>query len=86
MDNKYENERIFAEHILNFNHNLAEAQYYLKENFGIDSEYDEASGTLYLLNDDNVNDSVNEALAMATAREYVINYIGEDMIQVVYGK
>lgn len=82
MDNKYENERIFAENILNFNHNLAEAQYYLKENFGIDSEYDEASGTLHLLNDDNVN----EALAMATAREYVINYIGEDMIQVVYGK
>lgn len=82
MDNKYENERIFAEHILNFNHNLAEAQYYLKENFGIDSEYDEASGTLHLLNDDNVN----EALEMATAREYVINYIGEDMIQVVYGK
>ena len=82
MDNKYENERIFAEHILNFNHNLAEAQYYLKENFGIDSEYDEASGTLHLLNDDNVN----EALAMATAQEYVINYIGEDIIQVVYGK
>ena len=82
MDNNYENEKKFAENILNFNHNLAEVQYYLKENFEIDSEYDEESGTLHLLNEDNVN----EALAMATAREYAINSIGEDMIQVVYGK
>lgn len=82
MDNTYENELKFVENILNFNHNLAEAQYYLKENFGIDSEYDEETGILHLLN----NENVNEALALATAREYVINYIGEDMIQVVYGK
>ena len=61
-----ENERMFADLIVNYDKHIASAQEYIKENFGVSSEYNakESSLRLYVTN-------VNNVLQILAAREYI---------------
>lgn len=61
-----ENERKLADLIVNYDKHIASAQEYIKENFGVSSEYNakESSLRLYVTN-------VNNALQILAAREYI---------------
>ena len=50
-----ENERMFADLIVNYDKHIASAQEYIKENFGVSSEYNakESSLRLYVTNVNN---------------------------------
>ena len=76
-----ENEKLFVESFLNLNNNISEAQDYIKEAYNINSEYDEDEDMMYIW-----SDNLNENLNLAVAKEYIINKIGNEMINVMYGK
>ncbi len=61
-----ENERKLADLIVNYDKHIASAQAYIKENFGVSSEYNAKEGSLrlYVTN-------VNNALQILAAREYL---------------
>lgn len=61
-----ENERKLTDLIVNYDKHIASAQEYIKENFGVSSEYNakESSLRLYVTN-------VNNALQILAAREYI---------------
>ncbi len=74
------NERILLETFLNHNDNVKKAQKYVKENFNIDTEYNEETNTLHLY-----STNVNESLQLLSAKEYVLSQIDESMLNVKYG-
>ena len=76
-----EDEKVFIESFLNLNHNIAESQKYIKETYNIESEYDEQDDMLYIWSED-----LNENLSLASAKEYICDTIGNEMINVMYGK
>ena len=76
-----ENEKFIVESFLNLNHNIAEAQKYIKESYNVNSEYNDAEDTLFIW-----TDNVNENLNLAQAKQYVLDTIGNEMINVMYGK
>jgi len=76
-----ENEKLFVESFLNLDNNISEAQDYIKEAYNINSEYDEDEDMMYIW-----SDNLNENLNLAVAKEYIINKIGNEMINVMYGK
>lgn len=61
-----ENERKLTDLIVNYDKHIASAQEYIKENFGVSSEYNakESSLRLYVTN-------VNNVLQILAAREYI---------------
>lgn len=63
-----ENERKLADLIVNYDRHIADAQEYIKENFGVESVYnaEESSLRLYVTN-------VNDALQILAAKEYLDN-------------
>ena len=75
-----ENEKFIVESFLNLNHNIEEAQKYIKESYNVNSEYNDEEDTLFIW-----TDSVNENLNLAQAKQYVIDTIGNEMINVMYG-
>ena len=60
------NEIKFLDYVVNNLHYVAEAQKTIKEQFGIDSEYDEKNMTLHLK-----PNSINESLQLASAKKYI---------------
>lgn len=76
-----ENEKFIVESFLNLNHNIEEAQKYIKESYNVNSEYNDAEDTLFIW-----TDNVNENLNLAQAKQYVLDTIGNEMINVMYGK
>ena len=74
------NERILLETFLNHNDNVKKAQKYVKENFNIDTEYNEETNTLHLY-----STNVNESLQLLSAKEYVLSQIDGSMLNVKYG-
>lgn len=76
-----ENEKLIVESFLNLNQNIEEAQQYIKENFNIDSEYNEDDDILYIWTEE-----LHNNLDLAKAKEYVCETIGNEMINVMYGK
>ena len=76
-----ENEKFIVESFLNLNHNIAEAQKYIKESYKVNSEYNDEEDTLYIW-----TENVNENLNLAQAKQYVLDTIGNEMINVMYGK
>lgn len=76
-----ENEKFIVESFLNLNHNIAEAQKYIKESYKVNSEYNSDEDTLYIW-----TENINENLNLAQAKQYVLNTIGNEMINVMYGK
>jgi hypothetical protein len=75
-----ENEKFIVESFLNLNHNIEEAQKYIKESYNVNSEYNDAEDTLFIW-----TDNVNENLNLAQAKQYVLDTIGNEMINVMYG-
>ena len=61
-----ENERNLADLIVNYDRHIADAQEYIKENFGVSSEYDAEEGSLQLY-----VTNVNDALQILAAKEYL---------------
>lgn len=76
-----ENEKFIVESFLNLNHNIEEAQKYIKESYAVNSEYDNEEDTLYIWDED-----INKNLNLAQAKQYVLDTIGSEMINVMYGK
>lgn len=75
-----ENEKFIVESFLNLNHNIEEAQKYIKESYNVNSEYNDEEDTLFIW-----TDNVNENLNLAQAKQYVLDTIGNEMINVMYG-
>ena len=74
-----ENEKFIVESFLNLNHNIEEAQKYIKESYKVNSEYNDEEDTLYIW-----TENVNENLNLAQAKQYVLDKIGNEMINVMY--
>jgi hypothetical protein len=62
------NEAKLADIIVNYDQRVLEARNYIKENFGVSSEYDEENGILNLY-----TENVNESLQLLAAKEYIEN-------------
>lgn len=75
-----ENEKKFIENLINHVANVAKAQAYIKENYGVNSYYDEETETLHL-----VGNLINEGLNLASARDYVRDQFDEAMLNVTIG-
>lgn len=60
---------------------VARAQEYIKENYGVLSEYDTETSTIYLYT---IN--VNESLNVVAAKEYILEQFTPELINIVYGK
>ena len=78
MEN-YDNEKSFVKKVVDFECNVIKAQDYIKENFGIDSEYNPETLELKL-----TQNSVNEALQLVSAKDYLENELPEDMIKIIF--
>lgn len=76
-----ENEKFIVESFLNLNHNIEEAQKYIKESYNVNSKYEDEEDTLYIW-----TENVNENLNLAQAKQYVLDTIGNEMINVMYGE
>ena len=74
-----ENEKFIVESFLNLNHNIEEAQKYIKESYNVNSKYEDEEDTLYIW-----TENVNENLNLAQAKQYVLDKIGNEMINVMY--
>ena len=75
-----ENEKRFIENLVNHVANVAKTQEYIKENYGVDSYYDEETETLHL-----VGNLINEGLNLASAKDYVREKFDEVMLNVTIG-
>lgn len=75
-----ENEKDFVKTFFEHKTNICKSQDYIKENFGINSEYNEETNTLHLF-----TNNVNESLNLATAKDYISKTLDETMINVKYG-
>jgi hypothetical protein len=62
------NEAKLADIIVNYDQRVLEARNYIKENFGVSSEYDEENGILNLY-----TENINESLQLLAAKEYIEN-------------
>ena len=71
---------LFLESFINHKSNVSKGQAYIKENFNIDSEYNEDTNTLHLY-----CNNVNESLELVPAKEYVLSQIDESMLAIQYG-
>ena len=74
----YINEKQFAEKLLTFEENLNKAKKYIKEQFNVDSEYDAKSDLIYIWSNENAN--------LDKARNHILEKLGEDFIDVIYGR
>lgn len=74
-----ENEKKFVRTVVDFAANLEKAQDYIKENFNIDSEFDEESGTLKLSCSD-----ANEALSLLSAKSYIEENLDSGLVKVIF--
>ena len=78
--NNVSNEQLLIDKILNIHENIKSIQTYIKENYNIDSEYDSEDNMIYLW-----SKNVNESLNLAAAKEYILNEIGSEFVEVIYG-
>lgn len=74
----YTNEKYFVEKLINFDENRIKASQYIKENLNVDSEYDETTDTMYIWS--------NESENLDKARDHMLEQLGEDFIDIIYGR
>ena len=77
----YENEKQFAENVLNFDNIITKAQQYIKENFNIESTCDKTNSKLNIW-----TNNINESLQLAAAKEYLDNILDSNAVDIIYGK
>ena len=75
------NEKDFLDKFININESIKNAQTYIKENYHIDSEYDDENNLMYIWSKD-----VNESLNINAAQEYISEQIGDEFVNVILGK
>ena len=75
-----ENERKFAESIVNFEWKVKKAQQYIKETYQIDSQFDIETGNMYL-----TCAVAENALMLAAAKEYITEEVDESLT-CIYGE
>lgn len=75
-----ENEKDFVKNFFEHKTNICKSQDYIKENFNVNSEYNEETNTLHLF-----TNNVNESLNLATAKDYILQQLDNTMINVKYG-
>ena len=75
-----ENELKLLNSILDHKENVENAQNYIKENFKVNTKYDEDTNTIHLW-----TSNINESLHLVAAKEYIENEIGLDSVNVKYG-
>ena len=75
-----QNEQNLVEAFHNLEDNILKAQEYIKENYHIESEYDQDDDIIYIWSND-----VNESLNLGAAKEYIGETIGYEMVNVIYG-
>jgi len=80
MKDQYINEKHFVEKLLNFDDNMIIAQNYIKEKYNVDSEYDSSNDTIYMWSKFNNSQNLN------CARNYVLETLGGDFVDIIFGK
>ena len=75
-----ENELKLLNSILDHKENVEKAQAYIKENFGVNTKYNEDSNTINIW-----TSNINESLQLLAAKEYIEREIGLDSVNVKYG-
>lgn len=75
------NEKDFLDKFININESIKNTQTYIKENYHIDSEYDEENNLMYIW-----TNNVNESLNINAAQEYISEQIGDEFVNVILGK
>ena len=75
-----ENELKLLNSILDHKENVEKAQTYIKENFGVNTKYNEDSNTINIW-----TSNINESLQLLAAKEYIEREIGLDSVNVKYG-
>ena len=76
-----ENVKNFIKNLDDLEANILKAQDYIKENLNVDSEFNANTGKLHIW-----CENAENALYVARAKEYIQETIGEDLVQVIYGK
>ncbi len=71
----------YLETMINYSDNINSAQKYIKENFGVSSDYDNDTNTIYIY-----TTNINESLNVVAAKEYLYEKFTPEIINVVYGK
>lgn len=71
---------LFLESFINHKSNIDKCQAYIKENFNINSNYNEDTNTIHLF-----CDNINESLNLAIAKDYLLSVIDETMVTIKYG-
>lgn len=74
-----DNEKKFVRTIIDFTPNLEKAQEYIKENFNIDSEYDEETGSLKLTCAD-----ADNLLSLVSAKTYIEENLNNGLVKVIF--
>ena len=69
------NEAKFADSIVNYDQRISEVREYIKENFGVSSNFDDEEYALELY-----TENVNEALQLMAAKEYIENTLAPGMV------
>lgn len=75
-----ENDMKFLKSVVDYESDVKKVQRYIKENYNVESRFDEKTLTLSIYSND-----VNESLGIVNASEYAKNEIGEDRIIVKLG-
>lgn len=75
------NEKRYVENFVNFEKNINASQKYIKENFNVDSSYNEDECKMYIW-----TDNIQEGRNLAAAKEYVNSCIDESMLSIEFGK
>ena len=75
-----ENIKKLLDSLVELNESIDGVREYIKVNYGVDSRYDD-NGELYIWCDD-----PERSLNVKQAKEYIDDNIGEELVQVIYGK
>ncbi|MCH5167507.1 MAG: hypothetical protein J1F35_06380 [Erysipelotrichales bacterium] len=72
-----ENDIKLIKHLVDYEPKVIKCQKYIKENFNIDSIFDEENLSIRL-----ICNNINESLNLLAAKEYILNEIGEENITI----
>lgn len=75
-----ENELKLLNSILDHKENIDKAQSYIKENFNVNTKYNEDTNTINIW-----TTNIKESLQLVAAKEYIENEIGLDSVNVQFG-
>ena len=70
-----QNEYEFAKEIVNIDYKIDKALEYVKENFGVNAEYDEENSIINLS-----TKNINEGLQLVAANEYIKENLNSDFV------